>query len=333
MIGIQFFLYKSKNLIMIYRLDNIKNFPKSKGVYKIYLDECKSKKIYVGSASGKNGFYGRWKSHISQLKNNKSGCNVLQKAFNKYFNGNNLIFEILEICDAENCLIREQYYIDILKSYNKGYNARPHASNNGGIKMKKTTKELIYNKWRIKRDKLSDDVGKLYESGKTTREICKVLKISRTFLKRIFDENNIITRKDRGNKKKMVYQYSLDGNFIKEFESLNMCSRELNLNMRGISLVLNEKCSKYKNYYFSFKIMSKEEILEKQLFFKKKLENKNRKYINIKQYNFNNELLNEFDSIDKVILFLGIKNKTTLYKSINTNNLYKGFLWKSDIIK
>lgn len=309
---------------MIYKLDNIKDFPKEKGVYKIYFNDCKSKKIYVGSASGDDGFYGRWKSHISQLKNNKSGCNVLQKAFNKYFNGNNLIFEIIEICDIEDCLIREQYYIDTLDSYNKGYNARPKASNNGGLKMKNTTKELIHSKWKLKRDELYNEVSKLYESGKTTREICKILNISRNYLSRIFTENNIIARKERGCKKKKVYQYK--GNIlINEFESINKCSRELNLNTHGIDLVLKGTCIHYKGFYFSFDKLNTYEI--DKILNNFKIKSKNVKYRNIKQVSITDDEIKEWNNINEIIKYFGIKNKNGIYKAINNKLLYRGFYW------
>jgi len=308
----------------MYKIDNIKDFPKENGVYKIYFKDCKSKKIYVGSASGDDGFYGRWKSHISQLRNNKSGCNILQKAFNKYFNGDNLIFEILEICDVKDCLIREQYYIDTLNTYNKGYNARPKASNNGGLKMKKSTKELIHNKWKLKRDELSDEVRKLYENGKTTREICKLLNISRNFLKRIFIENDIIPRKEKGLKKRKVYQY-ISNTLINEFNSINECSRELKLNTHGIDLVLNGTCIHYKGFYFSFNKLNTEELYD--IISKFKIKSKNVKYRNIKQISITNDVIKEWNNINEIIEYFGIKNKNGIYKAINKKILYRGFYW------
>lgn len=311
----------------MYRISEINKFPKTNGIYKIYFNDCKSKKIYVGSASGKDGFYGRWKSHSSQLLNNKSGCKALQSAFNKYFNNDNLIFEIIEECDTKECLIREQYYIDNLDSYNKGYNTRPNASNNGGIKMKENTKYLIYKTWKKERDKLSPDIIKLYNSGKTTREICSILNISRTFLKRIFVENNIIPRNDRGLKRKNIFQYSLDGNFINEWESINKCYRELKISSHGISLVLNGKCSQHKNYYFNYNKISKEEVINIQIDFKNKLKDKNIKYRNIKQI-LDNKVIKEWDNTVDIINYLNINHKTNLYNALNNNTPYKGYYWK-----
>ncbi len=43
----------------------MENDIKQKGIYKI--TNIINGKIYIGSASGKYGIYGRWNSHISEL--------------------------------------------------------------------------------------------------------------------------------------------------------------------------------------------------------------------------------------------------------------------------
>jgi group I intron endonuclease len=308
----------------MYKISEINKFPKTNGIYKIYFLDCKSKKIYVGSASSKDGFYGRWKSHSSQLIKNKSGCNALQNAFNKYFTNDNLIFEIIEECDVKDCLIKEQCYIDNLNSYNNGYNTRPNASNNGGLKMKESSKELIYKTWKKERDKLSPDVTKLYNSGKTTREICNLLNISRNFLKRIFVENNIIPRSDRGIKKRKVYQYK-NNKLINEFESINKCSRELELNIHGIDLVLKGTCIHYKGFYFSFNKLNTDEIYKISNNFK--IKSKNVKYKNIKQISIVDDVIKKWNNVNEIMEYFGIKNKNGIYKAINNKILYRGFYW------
>lgn len=292
----------------MYKIDDIKKFPKETGVYKIYFNDCDTNKIYVGSASGEQGFYSRWKKHISDLKNNKKLSPILQKAFNKHFNGDNLIFEILELCDKDNCLITEQYYIDKLNTYKNGYNARPLASNNGGVKMKDSTRKIIFDKFKIKRDLLSNDVKELYESGKTTREICDILNISRNFLRRIFNENDIIPRKESGLKKRKVYQYK-NNILLNEYESINECGRELNSNGRnshGIDLVLKGKCIHYKGFYFSSNKLEPNEI--ENILYNFKIKSKNIKYRNIIQVSLDGFLIKEWDNVNDIINYLNIKN-------------------------
>lgn len=260
---------------MKYKSKDINIFPKDTGVYKIYFLNSESSKVYIGSASGTLGFYGRWKSHLSGLRNNKSKNKILQLATNKY-EIDNMIFEIVEYCDRDNCIEREQYYINKYNSYNYGYNARPKADNNSNIIMSDEQKIKISNKWRPNRDLYVDDVRRLYEiEGKTTREICKILHISRNFLKKIFTENKIEARKESGLKKRKIYQYK-EGIKVSEWDSLNECLREQNFNANGVRLVLIGKCIHYKGYYFSYTEISLSDFIKIEDEFK--TNSKGRKY-------------------------------------------------------
>lgn len=309
---------------MIYEPNNLKNFPKSTGIYKIYFKNSKSSNVYIGSASGKNGFYNRWKSHISTLRNN-NGLKILQSAFNKY-TISNMIFEIVEECDPDICLEREQYYIDKFNSYKRGYNARPLSSNNGGIKMSDLSKEKIYNKWKLARDFKSNEIKELYERGKTTREISKLTGTSRNFIRKIFIENDIIPRNERGCKKRRIYQYTRDGIFIKEYNSINACAKDLDINTHGIDLVLKFKCKHYKNYYFSFEKLQENEIKDRIEYFIKN--SKITKYLNIKQFDINGYEIKIWKDIKEIINFYNFNNVQGVANSIRKGVTYKGFYWK-----
>lgn len=79
------------------------------GIYKIL--NVINNKFYIGSSYS----LGRRKnSHFRELKNNIHINILLQRSYNKY-GEENFKFEILEICNKEECLIREQYYLDTLK--------------------------------------------------------------------------------------------------------------------------------------------------------------------------------------------------------------------------
>ena len=112
------------------------------GIYKI--KNKANNKIYIGSAAGKRGIIDRWYQHKSKLKHNRHCNNYLQKAYNKY-GSSNFIYEIIEECLPEQCLQREQYYLDILKSYDPiiGYNLCKIAGNTLGRKHSKETKLKI----------------------------------------------------------------------------------------------------------------------------------------------------------------------------------------------
>lgn len=79
----------------------------STGVYKIYWPETKHH--YVGSTS--DSFKNRWSSHNHLMNKNDHYNIIMQRCFNKY---GDPIFEVLEYAEPEQCIEREQHYIDTL---------------------------------------------------------------------------------------------------------------------------------------------------------------------------------------------------------------------------
>lgn len=102
------------------------------GVYKIV--NIKNNKIYVGSSLD---IESRIKTHFSNLLNNKHRNLHLQNSFNKY-GENCFIWEVLEICNKDLLLTKEQYYID--KYWSNSYNKAKQAYS-GGWNL--TTKEYV----------------------------------------------------------------------------------------------------------------------------------------------------------------------------------------------
>ena len=85
---------------------------KISGIYKIQ-SQIKQERIYIGSAID---IKGRWRVHLHTLRNNKHHSKKLQRHYNKY-SESDLIFIIIELCLPEFLIVREQYYLDTLKSY------------------------------------------------------------------------------------------------------------------------------------------------------------------------------------------------------------------------
>jgi group I intron endonuclease len=118
------------------------------GVYSIF--NKINKKVYIGSTT--MSFLKRFQHHISVLKINKHKNKHLQNAWNKY-GEDNFQFDILQICEKDQCLIREQYYIDIHKEYS--YNINPVASGTPNlsketIEKRRNTMLLKYKNGEIK---------------------------------------------------------------------------------------------------------------------------------------------------------------------------------------
>lgn len=90
------------------------------GVYQIV--NLKTNKVYIGSSCD---IYTRWKQHLQDLQNG-THCNAhLQHSFTLY-GENNFTFSIVELCESSKLIEREQYYLDLVQSYNPqiGYNIR-----------------------------------------------------------------------------------------------------------------------------------------------------------------------------------------------------------------
>jgi group I intron endonuclease len=118
------------------------------GIYKI--SSLKSlDKFYIGSSVNiKN----RWNLHKCRLEKNVHHSPILQAYANKY-GIDSLKFEIIELCNRENILIREQYYIDTLNPY---LNVCRIAGNHLGRKCSEKSIERM----RIAKSNISEETRK-----------------------------------------------------------------------------------------------------------------------------------------------------------------------------
>lgn len=113
------------------------------GIYCI-LNRANGKR-YIGSS--KSVHY-RWKQqHKPDLKNNKHGNQHLQNAWNKY-GESNFEFLILEECSIDVLEIKEEYWLDQFKSYERqcGYNLTKIC--NGKHIISEETKEKMSQSWQ-----------------------------------------------------------------------------------------------------------------------------------------------------------------------------------------
>ncbi len=153
------------------------------GVYKII--NLVNGKFYIGSIASKNGFKQRWNTHKRELNNNIHVNKHLQRAWNKY-GKESFLFEIIEIIlDRSIVLDREQYYLDLLKPYerNIGYNSYQTAGSPLGSKHTLETKQKmvkIQQEIKVIGDKCSNSkftneevlkMRELYNNGESTKKI------------------------------------------------------------------------------------------------------------------------------------------------------------------
>ena len=98
------------------------------GIYKIR--NISNNHIYVGSAVN---IKSRWSSHKAALKKQTHHGSYLQRAWNKY-GAECFEFSVIELCEKEKLIEREQYYIDTL---HPEYNMAKIAGSSLGIKRSK----------------------------------------------------------------------------------------------------------------------------------------------------------------------------------------------------
>lgn len=111
------------------------------GVYCI-LNKINGKK-YIGSTASQS-FRRRWAEHVSRLRKNRHHSGHLQASWNRYGEGS-FAFEVLERCEPDIAIPREQFYLDWLETYRRenGYNILPCACSRRGAKMRPETLEKI----------------------------------------------------------------------------------------------------------------------------------------------------------------------------------------------
>lgn len=104
------------------------------GIYKI--SQINTNNFYIGSAVN---IPKRWVRHRSQLDANTHHSKYLQRVYNKY-GKDSLTFEVVEFCEKNQLLAREQHYLDELKPI---FNSYKVAGSPLGFKHSEETKRKI----------------------------------------------------------------------------------------------------------------------------------------------------------------------------------------------
>ena len=201
-------------------------------------------RVYIGSSINlKKRFY----AHINSLRNKNHHNTKLQNFVNKY-GLNVLLFEIICNCSKHELIKLEQFYIDKFNAYIKGFNCSPTAGNILNFKMSNESKMKI---------------SKALKKHKRTEEHCKSLsnaqknkpKLFLRGLKRTPEQIKNISQGQLNSKKaieakkknrKPIIQFTKNGSFVKNWESIKQISEELKIDASNIVKVLkNKKLSAY----------------------------------------------------------------------------------------
>lgn len=223
------------------------------------IENIKTKIQYIGSS---NNYKGRIANHFYRLRNNKHHSKYLQNSYNKH---SELFFKyyIIEECDEEQLIEKEQYWIDLLKPK---YNLCLIAGKRSGykhteeFKKKLSEKNKGINHWTYKKDNPYSDEARLKMSLTWKNKYLNGY-INPT-KNRIKSDKQIQSIKDKNSK--IVYQYDKDMLFIRIWNSVKEASDDLKINFNSITNVANpkESMSKYKTaggYIWKYKIRSSDQ--------------------------------------------------------------------------
>jgi group I intron endonuclease len=196
-------------------------------------------KIYVGKT---NHFCRRKNQHKRSLRNNTHGNDHLQRSWNKY-GEENFEFEILESYPNEHIYSMENYWCNMLDSFNydKGYNQKPtNPFNKGGnsLQAREKLRQANLGKKASPEAKRKMSLAKLGKtiSIETRQKMSKALKgkivSDETRKKQSINRYNNPLRSMLGkrhpdkllkqiaeHRKRPILQYDLEMNFIKEWKS------------------------------------------------------------------------------------------------------------------
>lgn len=202
------------------------------GIYKIV--NKINNNFYIGSTANKLGFSERWKVHRRDLRNNSHCNDYLQKAWNKY--GEEAFdFIIIEVCLIENCIDREQYYLD---SENPQYNICKTAGSSLGRKHSIETRLKIsqnrnYGEPWNKDKKMSEESRKKMSESQKNSELCK----------------KQLQKLNKSKRKPVTGIHIETGDIIE----LDFMGQDKRFHGSGIKACISGKIQSYKKYKWKFK--------------------------------------------------------------------------------
>lgn len=272
-------------------------------------------KIYIGETV--RDIDVRWNEHKSVSLNERGhGYNYhLHNAIRKY-GIENFIIEEIEQCDDEKRFERETYYIQLYNSNNKenGYNyvvegegASPYLTQdfldawNEGLRIQQIAEKLGCHYATVSK--------RLLANGITEEDIKERHK-------------DFLVERDG----KPVLQYSLKGEFIKEFPSTGACGKE-GFQQSAICCVCNQK--QKSAYGFLWKYKNDPRSIEEWIDINNKKLSAGKPKKKIAQYNKEtDELINIFESAADAARAIGLKEKSCLCRAAREKGSSHGFKWR-----
>lgn len=199
-------------------------------------------KSYIGETLKSNPEL-RWNEHKRKIEKG-IGCPALQDAIKKY-GVDNFSFKVLIICFDED---RYEYEKEYIKKYNSiapnGYNLTSGGEGGGFygkkhsdetiLRITNTTKQKYIDNPEL-REKNSNRLKVLYKNPENIEKLKNSMKNSSIFSNLKKNENGF------GFAKIKVKQYTINGEFVKEYNSMKEAGEAVNMTYRNISKCINGK--------------------------------------------------------------------------------------------
>lgn len=227
---------------------NISNSSPIIGIYKI---TSPTNRIYIGQSTNIETRKSKYKGNY-QKKQHKIYNSI------KRYGWKNHKFDIIEECSIEQLDERETFWKKYyLEQHNNNWSKMLFCElydRGGGPKSEETKRKIgESNKGKTKgRPQSKEHTLKLGESRKGRKE-----KPESTYLRvqKLLGRKQTQEEKDKRAKviSKPINQYDLEGNFIRDWDSITEASNNLGIKIRSISACLREKQNQTKNFQFKYK--------------------------------------------------------------------------------
>lgn len=204
-----------------------------------------------------------------------------------------------------------------------------------GIEIRKKLQREYFDRSNAEKAKIAIEV---FENTNKLPDITafEVLKEKKNNPEKKYTINNSLI-KNETNRKKRVYMFMKDGEYIQFFDNVYSASESLKYNSPGN---LHSAAVGNRNYAAGFRwsfnripnaIVNKERTYKKTGKQKNPSNHVNKTYVQVLQYNMEGELLHTWNNRKEIEDILGISNQMinhVLNGRAGKNGVYRGFLWK-----
>lgn len=227
------------------------------------------------------------------------------------------IIEVLDEVKDEEWKFWEIFWISLLKSW--GFNLKNMTNGGDGgdtfSKLPEERKKIIREKLSIfsKNRKTSEETRKkMSENAKNRKYSDATRKKFSEARKRGCAEGKIYNRRQ-------VLQFDLNNNFLKEFESLSQAERETGIETPHIHRVSKGNRLTAGGYIWKYKEGDPDRI-----------NNLNKHYTIVQQYDLNNNFLAEYKSVKEAVEKTGSSQTGILYCFRGIQKTCNGYIWKKN---